>query len=116
MAKLEDYPQVVSAIEQGQIEIIDPCIDPNEIYVPPQTDPLDYYYTGEVNQFTLVPFETWPPGCPFSDYTFTMMAGPRLDIVDFVDGESMGSFDPVTGNYQFKSIDVPNYPAGDYVF
>ena len=49
MAKLEDYPQVVSAIEQGQIEIIDPCIDPNEIYVPPQTDPLDYYYTGEVN-------------------------------------------------------------------
>ena len=64
-AQLVDYPTTVSVVEPGQIEIIDPCLNPNEIQVLPQTPPPDYYYTGEYNPFELEPFATWPPGCAF---------------------------------------------------
>lgn len=44
------------------------------------------------------------------------VAGPRTDICSIVDGATVANFDPVTGNYDFTSIDMANYPAGSYTF
>ena len=44
------------------------------------------------------------------------MAGSRTDICEIVDGDSVATFDPATGDYTFTSFDMANYPAGDYTF
>lgn len=56
IAKFENYPTMASDVSQGQIEIIDPCLDPDEIQVFEQTNPPDYYYTGLINIFELNAF------------------------------------------------------------
>ncbi len=52
--------------------------------------------------------------CPIT-YSCSV-SGPRTDICSISDGATVASFDSVTGNYEFKSIDMANYPAGAYVF
>ena len=42
--------------------------------------------------------------------------GSRTDICSITDGATVANFDPVTGNYDFTSIDMANYPAGPYTF
>ena len=62
-------------------------------------------------QFTLTPFLVEPPICTFA-YSCGMTAGDRLDLCSFVDGGTQGVFDPITGNYEFFSIDMANYKPG----
>ena len=45
-----------------------------------------------------------------------MTAGDRLDLCAIDDGDTQGVFDPITGNYEFYSIDVDNYLPGSYTF
>ena len=45
-----------------------------------------------------------------------MNSGPRLDLCSIVDGLTLGTFDPATGNYAFESTDTANYPPGVYNF
>ena len=45
-----------------------------------------------------------------------MVSGARLDLCDIVDGGTESIFDPLVGDYKFKSTDLTNYPPGDYVF
>ena len=51
----------------------------------------------------------------FIDYSCAV-TGPRTDICEIVDGDTVATFDPATGDYTFTSIDMANYPAGDYTF
>jgi hypothetical protein len=45
-----------------------------------------------------------------------MIVGPRTDLCSISDGNTHGVFDPISGNYEFYSTDMANYPAGDYTF
>mgnify|MGYP000911651394 FL=1 len=45
-----------------------------------------------------------------------MTTGARLDLCDKSDGDTHGVFDPITGNYEFYSIDMANYLPGSYTF
>ena len=45
-----------------------------------------------------------------------MTSGPRTDLCDLIEWTTVGTFNVVTGGYTFQSFDVPNVPAGDYVF
>lgn len=68
-AFLTDYPMIVSAVpETAQIEIIDPCLDPQSVTATAQTDPAGYRYTGSnpSSSFTLTAFEVYPPICPIT--------------------------------------------------
>ena len=66
-------------------------------------------------QFTLTPFVVEPPVCTFS-YSCAMAAGERTDLCAISDGDTHGVFDPITGNYDFYSIDMANYKPGQYTF
>ena len=66
-------------------------------------------------QFTLTPFVVDPEVCTFV-YSCAMTAGPRTDLCSINDGDTHGVFNPTTGNYEFYSIDLANYPAGEYTF
>ena len=44
------------------------------------------------------------------------VAGSRTDICEIVDGNTVATFDPATGDYTFTSFDMANYPAGGYTF
>ena len=57
-----------------------------------------------------------PPAavCPIT-YSCSV-SGPRTDICSILDGATVANFDPVTGNYDFQSVDMANYPAGAYTF
>ena len=57
-----------------------------------------------------------PPAavCPIT-YSCSV-SGPRTDICSILDGATVANFDPVTGNYDFQSVDMANYPAGAYNF
>jgi len=66
-------------------------------------------------QFTLTPFVVEPPVCDFI-YSCTMTLGDRTDLCAKADGATHGVFDPITGNYEFYSIDMANYIPGTYTF
>ena len=66
-------------------------------------------------QFALNPYVVEPPICSFT-YSCTVTVGSRLDLCAIADGDTHGVFDPITGNYEFYSIDMANYPAGQYTF
>ena len=38
------------------------------------------------------------------------------DLCAHNDGDTHGVFDETTGNFKFYSIDMANYPAGEYTF
>ena len=98
---------------------MDPCPSPESVNSVPQTNPADYLYTGQSPkmQFTLTPFIVEPPVCTFA-YSCVMTAGPAgmPDLCALTDGDSHGVFDPITGNYEFYSIDMANYVPGQYTF
>ena len=68
-------------------------------------------------QFTLTPFIVEPPVCTFT-YSCVMTSGPGgvPDLCALTDGDSHGVFDPITGNYEFYSIDMATYIPGSYTF
>ena len=45
-----------------------------------------------------------------------MTAGDRTDLCAINDGDTHGVFDPITGNYEFYSIDMANFKPGSYTF
>ena len=45
-----------------------------------------------------------------------MTAGARLDLCAITNGSTHGVFSEITGNYEFYSTDMANFPAGDYTF
>ena len=56
-AKLTTYPVIFTAAPLStQIEIIDPCIDPQTISAPDQTNPPAYNYDGTTLAFILAPY------------------------------------------------------------
>ena len=67
-------------------------------------------------QVTLAQFTVDPDAtvCPIT-YSCAV-AGPRTDICSITDGDTVATFDSSTGNYEFTSIDMANYPAGPYTF
>ena len=65
--------------------------------------------------FTLTPFVVEPPICIFS-YSCSVTFGLRTDLCSQTDGTTHGVFDPITGNYEFYSIDMANYLPGAYTF
>jgi len=56
VARFQDYQTTVSTVSAGLIEIIDPCLNPNEIQIFEQKNPPPYYYTGLINIFNLNAF------------------------------------------------------------
>ena len=80
-----------------------------------QTNPADYLYTAQNPKmsFTLTPFIVEPPVCSFT-YSCVMTAGPTVipDLCALTDGDSNGVFDPISGNYEFYSIDMAKYIPG----
>jgi len=109
----------VTSTASASIEFLDPCPIPESVTSVSQTNPVDYYYTAQVPkmQFTLTPFLVEPQVCPFT-YSCAMISGPAgvPDLCALTDGDSHGVFDPITGNYEFYSIDMAKYLPGQYTF
>ena len=117
-AAFSEYLTITSTAS-ATIEFMDPCPSPESVNSVPQTNPADYLYTGQSPKmlFTLTPFIVEPPVCTFA-YSCVMTAGPAgmPDLCALTDGDSHGVFDPITGNYEFYSIDMANYVPGQYTF
>ena len=43
-------------------------------------------------------------------------SGPRTDLCSIIDGSTVGNFNSENGYYSFQSVDIDNYPIGDYHF
>lgn len=43
-------------------------------------------------------------------------SSPRTDLCNIVEGSTVGVFDPISGNYSFKSTDNAGFPPGSYTF
>ena len=120
-AYLVEYTQIVSGLSTTFIEFLDPCPDPEAVTSTAQTNPVDYYYTAQAPamQFTLTAYVVEPPVCPFI-YSCLMTGSPAAytgtDLCAHHDGDTHGVFDATTGNFKFYSIDMANYPAGEYTF
>ena len=116
-AFLTNYPTTTSATKTAQIKFMDPCPDPESVLSVLQTNPADYYYTlqSPKMKFTLKPYVVEPPVCVFV-YSCAVTAGARTDLCSINDGTTQGVFDPITGNYEFYSIDMANYTPGSYTF
>jgi hypothetical protein len=119
---LTNYPQVVAqGTVEASIEIIDQCATLNSIDVPTQTDPETYYYTGSSPPlvFTLNPFVIDPADCGPLIYSCDVVESSNHNVVtndlcSVNEGATSGTFDSVTGNYRFSSIDMQNFPPGEY--
>lgn len=62
------------------------------------------------------PFTPNPPICK-PEYSCEVISGPiPLDLCAISDGTTSGVFSKITGNYEFYSTDLANYPAGSYTF
>ena len=70
-------------------------------------------------QFTLTPFVVEPTICTFT-YACAMTGSPvaytGADLCAIDDGDTQSVFNVNTGNFEFYSIDMAKYPAGDYTF
>ena len=66
-------------------------------------------------QFTLTPFVVSPPICVFT-YSCSVTSGSRLDLCAIAHDSTHGVFDPISGNYQFYSINKTNFLPGQYTF
>ena len=120
-AYLTNYPVTTSPKPDASqtIKITNPCLDPFSLTSTAQTSPADYYYSSASYskvQVTLAQYVVDPAAsvCPIS-YSCSV-SGPRTDICSISGGATVANFDTVTGNYEFKSIDMANYPAGAYTF
>jgi len=45
-----------------------------------------------------------------------MTSGDRTDLCAISDGSTHGVFDPISGNYEFYSIDMASYKPGSFTF
>ena len=120
-AYLTNYPDTASSKPDASqtITIINPCLNPFSLTATAQSNPADYYYSSTAYpkvQVTLTQYVVDPAAsvCPIT-YSCSV-SGPRSDICSISDGATAANFDPVTGNYDFESIDMANYPAGAYTF
>ena len=78
----------------------------------------DYEYTGDSPAvvFTMNPFAVVPSVCAVT-YSCAILAGaPRTDICSITSGATVGTFEPASGNFQFESTDMANFPPGVYQF
>ena len=120
-AYLTNYPVTASSEPDASqtIKIINPCLNPFSLTATAQTNPADYYYSSTAYpkvQVTLAQYVVDPAAsvCPII-YSCSV-SGPSSDICSISDGATVANFDPVTGNYDFKSIDMAIYPTGAYTF
>ena len=121
-AHLEAYPLTKTAKPDvaTTIEIVDPCLDPFSLISTAQTNPDPYVYKSQERpavhlkfaQFTVNPDASV---CPIT-YSCTVISGPRSDICQITDNETISTFDTASGNYSFISLDMINFPPGDYIF
>ena len=65
----------------AMIEFVDPCPDPEFVLSAVQTNPPNYFYTGQAPsmQFSLSPFTVDPSICNFQ-YSCQIIAGHRFDL------------------------------------
>ena len=116
-AILTTYPIIVtSAPVSTQIQVVDPCIDPQTISAPSQINPQSYSYDGTTLAFTLVPYTVFPGVCNIVYSCAIEVSSPRTDLCNIVLGSTVGAFNSITGGYTFKSIDNINFPPGSYTF
>lgn len=117
-AYLIDYPVILTADpeQSALITIIDPCLDPVVLYATSQNSPVEYRYGNSPRlDFFLVPFYVTPLACPFT-YECSIFSGPLNTLCSLSDGSTVASFDVLSGDYFLETIDIDNYPPGDYVF
>ena len=98
-----DYPEnYADNINAFTVTIDNPCQDASSITATLQELVDPYLFTGDSPSivFNLNPFEIDPRFCPVT-FTCSVKFGPRSDLCSIIDGETNGSFDQVTGNYQF---------------
>ena len=91
-----------------EIDVIDPCLNDAILTAQPQTNPVDYLYTGDspMAQFTMNPFIINPVGFCIVQHSCAMVSGPSaFDLCSINNGLTNGFFDPVTGNWSFESFD-----------
>ena len=57
-ASLADYPTIISGPESVQIEIVDPCLNPQSVIASTQSNPSAYSYTADspALEFFATPF------------------------------------------------------------
>ena len=58
--------------------------------------------------------EVYPIFCPLS-FECKILSGPRLDLCDVSEANSVGKFDETTGQFKFQSRDNSNFLPGLYV-
>ena len=97
------------------IEAPEVCKD-SIITVGDQPNPEQYLYTGNEQSFKYVinSFSIEPEECGPVSYTCEVIDGPRTDLCHLNEGSSAGTFDPITGAFEFVTYDVSGIPAGDY--
>lgn len=119
-AYLTSYTTVTSSQASGIIEFLDPCPSPESVTAPAQTNPADYYYTASSPKMAFVAsgYTVEPSICTivYSCVLTSSPIGTDTDLCALTDGNTSGVFDPITGNYDFSSIDMANYLPGDYTF
>ena len=97
--------------------IIDPCLDPFSLSIALPIDPAEYSYTytgtSPSLDFTPQAAVVDPYVCVIN-YSCEIINGPRLDICNVDDGLTQSSYDSLTGQFTFESIDMANYSAGTY--
>ena len=65
-------------------------------------------------EFTPEAVEVYPPFCPLS-FECKILSGPRLDLCDVNEANSVGKFDETTGQFKFQSRDNSSFLPGLYV-
>ena len=101
-ASLTSYSTITTGPVSGTVKIIDPCLTPQSLTAPTQTNPTVYTYTGASPKltFTSTKFVVYPPICT-PTYSCTMTSGPRTDICNKIDGTTVATFTSSTGDYTF---------------
>ena len=121
-AYLTEYPTSTKSPTpdaSSTIEIINPCLDPFSLTSTPQTDPADYIYKSTARPTVSVVLDQYivDPDASVCPITYSCeVTGPRTDICSITDGDTVATFDSITGDYTFTSYDMANYPPGAYTF
>ena len=120
-AHLETYPLTKTAQPDAAttIDIVDPCLDPFDLISSKQTNPDPYFYKSQERPAVQVKFAqfTVNPDASVCPITYScIVKGPRSDICQITDNETISTFDTASGDYYFISQDMINYPPGDYIF
>ena len=90
------------------INLIDPCINPDGIVGPSQTDPDPYSYEVEPLIFNLNRFESVPPGC---EIRYTCVSS---DFFCEIPGVATFDGELEQGTWTFQTLDLQTYKPGTY--